>query len=139
MHLPHPCEVYISQKPTPQRPTELFLPTSLHLDRAPSVHSKCWRVASAPSSDFLVSADYPNLHHFWAIDPNADRAYLNSETPKELSVVGATTGSFHPLTHRAEYQKVHEAIRHLLESDPVIRTFNVHSSTNLKIAAGKTA
>ena len=31
--------------------------------------------------------------------------------------------------HRAEYQKVHETIRHLLESEPVIRTFNVHSST----------
>ena len=41
--------------------------------------------------------------------------------------------------HRAEYQKVHEAIRHLLESDPVIRTFNVHSSTNVRIAAGKAA
>ena len=41
--------------------------------------------------------------------------------------------------HRAEYQKVHEAIRHLLESDPVIRTFNVHSSTSLRIAAGKAA
>jgi heme-degrading monooxygenase HmoA len=41
--------------------------------------------------------------------------------------------------HRAEYQKVHEAIRHLLESDPVIRTFNVHSSTNLRIIAGKAA
>jgi heme-degrading monooxygenase HmoA len=41
--------------------------------------------------------------------------------------------------HRAEYQKVHETIRHLLESEPVIRTFNVHSSTSHKIAAGKAA
>jgi heme-degrading monooxygenase HmoA len=40
---------------------------------------------------------------------------------------------------RAEYQKVHETIRHLLESEPVIRTFNVHASTNRKIAAGKAA
>ena len=40
---------------------------------------------------------------------------------------------------RAEYQKVHETIRHLLESEPVIRTFNVHSSTNLRIAVGKAA
>jgi phosphoribosylanthranilate isomerase len=40
--------------------------------------------------------------------------------------------------HRAEYHKVHETIRHLLET-PVIRTFTVHSSTNLKIAAGKAA
>jgi quinol monooxygenase YgiN len=40
---------------------------------------------------------------------------------------------------RAEYQKVHDTIRHLLESEPVIRTFNVHSSTNVRIAAGKAA
>jgi quinol monooxygenase YgiN len=41
--------------------------------------------------------------------------------------------------HRAEYQKVHETIRHLLEAEPVIRTFNVHASTSRKIAAGKAA
>jgi len=41
--------------------------------------------------------------------------------------------------HRVEYQNVHETIRHLLESEPVIRTFNVHSSTSLRIAAGKAA
>jgi heme-degrading monooxygenase HmoA len=41
--------------------------------------------------------------------------------------------------HRAEYQNVHENIRHLLESEPVIRTFNVHSSTSPRIAAGKAA
>ena len=41
--------------------------------------------------------------------------------------------------HRVEYQKVHETIRHLLESEPVIRTFNVHSSTSHRIAAGKAA
>ena len=41
--------------------------------------------------------------------------------------------------HREHYQKVHETIRHLLESEPVIRTFNVHSSTSLRIAAGKAA
>jgi heme-degrading monooxygenase HmoA len=41
--------------------------------------------------------------------------------------------------HRAEYQNVHEKIRHLLESEPVIRAFNVHSSTSPRIAAGKAA
>jgi quinol monooxygenase YgiN len=41
--------------------------------------------------------------------------------------------------HRAEYQNVHETIRHLLESEPVIRTFNVHSSTSHRVAAGKAA
>ena len=39
--------------------------------------------------------------------------------------------------HRAEYQKVHEAIRHLLESEPVIRTFNVHTSTNRQDRRGQ--
>ena len=41
--------------------------------------------------------------------------------------------------HRAEYQKVHEMIRHLLEAEPVIRTFEVHTSTTHRIAAGKAA
>ncbi len=41
--------------------------------------------------------------------------------------------------HRAEYEHIHETIRHLLESEPVIRTFNVHSSTSVRIAAGKAA
>ena len=41
--------------------------------------------------------------------------------------------------HRAEYQNVHEIIRHLLESEPVIRTFNVHRPANLRVAGGKAA
>ena len=41
--------------------------------------------------------------------------------------------------HRAEYPKVQEMLRPLLESEPVIRTFNVHSSTSLRVAAGKAA
>jgi heme-degrading monooxygenase HmoA len=41
--------------------------------------------------------------------------------------------------HRAEYPKVHETLRHLLEAEPVIRTFNVHASTVQKMAAGKAA
>jgi heme-degrading monooxygenase HmoA len=41
--------------------------------------------------------------------------------------------------HRAEYQKVHEMVRHLLEAEPVIRTFDVHTSTTHRIAAGKAA
>jgi heme-degrading monooxygenase HmoA len=40
---------------------------------------------------------------------------------------------------RAEYQKVHETVRHLLEAEPVIRTFDVHTSTTHRIAAGKAA
>jgi heme-degrading monooxygenase HmoA len=41
--------------------------------------------------------------------------------------------------HRAEYQKVHESIQHLLEAEPTLRTFNVHSSTMHKISTGKAA
>ena len=41
--------------------------------------------------------------------------------------------------HRAEYHKVRETLRHLLEAEPVIRTVNVHASTSHKIAAGKAA
>ena len=41
--------------------------------------------------------------------------------------------------HRAEYQKIKEMVQHLLEADPVIRTFDVHSSTAHRISASKAA
>ena len=41
--------------------------------------------------------------------------------------------------HRTDYPKVQEAIRPLLDAEPVIRTFEVHTSTTHKIAAGKAA
>jgi heme-degrading monooxygenase HmoA len=41
--------------------------------------------------------------------------------------------------HREHYQKVHEMVRHLLEGEPMIRTFDVHISTTHRIAAGKAA
>ena len=41
--------------------------------------------------------------------------------------------------HRAEYQKIKEMVQHLLEAEPMIRTFDVHSSTTHRIAAGKAA
>ena len=41
--------------------------------------------------------------------------------------------------HREQYQKVQEIVRPLLEAEPVIRTFEVHTSTSHKIAAGKAA
>jgi hypothetical protein len=34
---------------------------------------------------------------------------------------------------------VHEMVRHLLEAEPLIRTFDVHTSTTHRIAAGKVA
>jgi heme-degrading monooxygenase HmoA len=41
--------------------------------------------------------------------------------------------------HREQYKNVHETLRHLLETEPNIRTFDVHTSTGHKIAAGKAA
>src|SRR5712664_3282794 len=41
--------------------------------------------------------------------------------------------------HSEHYQKVHEMVRHLLEGEPMIRTFDVHISTTHRIAAGKAA
>ena len=40
---------------------------------------------------------------------------------------------------RDQYPAIHEMIRHLLETEPLIRTFNVDSSTMHKIAAAKAA
>jgi heme-degrading monooxygenase HmoA len=40
---------------------------------------------------------------------------------------------------RAEYQKIKDMVQHLLEGEPMIRTFDVHSSTTHRIAAGKAA
>jgi len=41
--------------------------------------------------------------------------------------------------HREQYPKINEMFAHLLEADPVIRTFNVDTSTTHRIAAGKAA
>jgi heme-degrading monooxygenase HmoA len=40
---------------------------------------------------------------------------------------------------KEEYPAIHEMIRQLLETEPVVRTFNVDSSTTHKIAASKAA
>src|ERR1700693_3690232 len=41
--------------------------------------------------------------------------------------------------HNKDYERVREILQHLLEVEPVIRTFNVHSSTTHKIAASRAA
>ena len=40
---------------------------------------------------------------------------------------------------REQYNSVRETLQHLLEGDPVVRTFDVHTSTGHKITAGKAA
>ncbi len=41
--------------------------------------------------------------------------------------------------HQDQYPAIHEMIRPLLDADPVVRTFNVDSSTTHKIAVSKAA
>jgi quinol monooxygenase YgiN len=41
--------------------------------------------------------------------------------------------------HREQYPKINEMLAHLLETAPVIRTFDVHTSTTHRVTAGKAA
>ena len=41
--------------------------------------------------------------------------------------------------HQEQYPKIHEMMKHLLETEPNIRTFDVHTSTTHRIVAGKAA
>ena len=41
--------------------------------------------------------------------------------------------------HREKYPQIHETMKHLLEAEPVIRTFDVESSTTHRITAHKAA
>ncbi len=41
--------------------------------------------------------------------------------------------------HREQYPKIQEMLKPLLDTEPVIRTFEVHSSTTHRIAPGKAA
>jgi heme-degrading monooxygenase HmoA len=40
---------------------------------------------------------------------------------------------------REQFKNVHETVRHLLEVEPNVRTFEVYTSTGHKIAAGRAA
>lgn len=40
---------------------------------------------------------------------------------------------------REQYKNIGEMVRHLLETEPKIRTFDVHTSSGLKIVAGRAA
>lgn len=41
--------------------------------------------------------------------------------------------------HREQFPKVSEILAHIAQDTPVVRTFNVHTSTTHRIAAGKAA
>src|SRR5215475_13889743 len=70
-----------------------------------------------------------------------DEAVLISDTDPNR-IIGL---SFWNIKHHAEryplegYPKFNEILSPLLEGSPVIRTFNVHTSTTHRIAAGKAA
>src|SRR6266404_1858449 len=40
---------------------------------------------------------------------------------------------------REQYQKIHDTLRHLIEAEPEVRTFDVHTSIGHKITAEKAA
>jgi len=41
--------------------------------------------------------------------------------------------------HREQFPKILDSVRHLLETEPTVRTFDVHTSTTHRIEAGKAA
>jgi len=43
------------------------------------------------------------------------------------------------LYHREQFPKIQDSVRHLLEAEPLVRTFNVHTYVGQKIAAEKAA
>ena len=63
----------------------------------------------------------------------------DKEANRVLALSFWTTKAAAEQYHRAEYQKVHEMLQDLLEFEPVIRTYDVHTSTTHRIAAGKAA
>src|SRR5258707_5483377 len=41
--------------------------------------------------------------------------------------------------HREQYKNIHESMRHLLDAEPNLRTFDVHTSTGQKMAVERAA
>ena len=70
-----------------------------------------------------------------------DEIVLNSDTEPErvVSVSFWKRREDAEQYHQRWYATIRDMVRPLLEADPVIRTFNVNSSTTHKIAAGKAA
>ena len=71
----------------------------------------------------------------------ADETLLVSDTePNQISALSFwNTKEDAERYQREQYPAVHEIVRNLLESEPVIRTFDVDSSTMHRIAAVKAA
>ena len=71
----------------------------------------------------------------------ADETLLVSDTEPNLVVAISfwNTKEDAERYHREQYPVVQQMIRHLLDAEPVVRTFNVDSSTTHKIAAERAA
>jgi len=41
--------------------------------------------------------------------------------------------------HREQYKNIHESVRNLLQVEPIIRTFDVHTTTGQKMASERAA
>ena len=70
-----------------------------------------------------------------------DEAVLVSDTESSRVLGISFWNSKEDAEHyrQEQYPKIHEMLKHLLEAEPVIRTFEVHTSTTHRIAAGKAA
>ena len=63
----------------------------------------------------------------------------DKETDHLLAISFWDTREDAELYHREQFPKVQDSVRHLLESDPLVRTFNVETYIGQKIAAHKAA
>ncbi|MFY9558803.1 MAG: hypothetical protein WAQ52_01090 [Terriglobales bacterium] len=72
-------------------------------------------IAFSASASFVISMNAKPRVSFWNAKEDAERY------------------------HREQYPKINEMLAHLLATAPVIRTFDVHTSTTHRVAAGKAA
>jgi heme-degrading monooxygenase HmoA len=74
-------------------------------------------------------------------DGFVDEIILNSdaEPDKVLALSFWKTKQDAERYHREQYKNIHESLRHLLQTEPNIRTFDVHTSTGQKIAVERAA
>jgi heme-degrading monooxygenase HmoA len=70
-----------------------------------------------------------------------DEIILNSETEPDrvLALSFWKTREDAERYQREQYKNIHDSSMHLLEAEPNIRTFDVHTSTGQKIAAERAA
>lgn len=63
----------------------------------------------------------------------------NAESDRVLALSFWKTREDAERYQREQYKNIHDSIRHLLQGEPNIRTFDVHSSTGQKIAVERAA